>query len=55
VELDFPISIPVQVGDKHTVLCFCFLKLMIRPGREDTRPSVFPEIKLGQENRPLDS
>jgi hypothetical protein len=29
--LDFPISLSVQVGNKHAVLCFCFLDLGIRP------------------------
>ena len=31
VKLDFPISLSVQVGNKHAVLCFCFLVLGIRP------------------------
>ena len=31
LKLDFPISLSVQVGNKHAVLCFCFLELGIRP------------------------
>jgi hypothetical protein len=31
MELDFPISLSVQVGNKHAVLYFCFLELGIRP------------------------
>ena len=46
VELDFPISLSVKVGNKHAVLCFCFLELGIRP-------SVFTKFKLNQVNLPL--
>ena len=31
VELDYPISLSVKVGNKHAVLCFCFLESGIRP------------------------
>ena len=31
VKLGFPISLSVEVGHKHAVLCFCFLELGIRP------------------------
>ena len=30
VKLGFPISLSVEVGHKHAVLCFCFLELGIR-------------------------
>jgi formate/nitrite transporter FocA (FNT family) len=46
VRLDFPISLFVKVGNKHAVLCFCFLELGIRP-------SVFTEFKLNQVSLPL--
>jgi hypothetical protein len=29
-KLDFPISLSVNFGNKHAVLCFCFLELGIR-------------------------
>ena len=30
MKLDFPISLSVQVDDKHAVLCFCYLELRIK-------------------------
>jgi len=46
MELDFPISLSVQVGSLHAVLCFCFLELGIRS-------SVFTKFELNQVNLPL--
>ena len=46
MELDFPISLSVQVGSLHAVLCFCFLELGIRS-------SVFTKFELNQVNIPL--
>ena len=49
VKLDFPIFLSVQVGNKHAVLCFCFLELGIGP-------SVFTKLKLtGEPPTGLDS
>jgi len=47
VELDLHKSLTMLVGDKHAVLCFCFLILRIKP-------SVFtPEFNVDQVNLPL--